>query len=362
MAGCAVALALRERDADVTVVERRRPGAGATRASAGMLSPLYEAEGLTPSLRLGLAGLEAYPGFVATLEELGGGEVHLRRDGLLVAAFDEDEHEAALRAVRWQRDAGLASDVLDPGDARRLEPALGGDAISWLWFPTHGQVDAQRLADALEPSLLASGARLAAGLAVTAIRSRSGSVTGVELSDGSRLAAERVVLAAGAWSGTIGGLPRRLPIRPVRGQMIRVRPAPDGLRRLVADHRGCYVVPRDDGSALAGSTMEEAGFVREVTDEGLRRIRRATRRLTPAIHASAETDRWAGLRPFTPDGVPVIGLDPDLAGLAYVTAYGRNGILVAPPAAELVADALLSGASGPDLEPFAPDRFPAGHR
>lgn len=354
IAGLCVALALRARGAPVTVGEAGPPGGRATLASAGMLAPQYEAEGADALLRLGVLGLQRYPAFASRVESLSGRRVHFRQEGLLVANF-EGQEAAAREAAAWQRRAGLEAELLDPVAARSLEPNAG-KAASFLWLPRQARVDSQALGPALVAAAEAAGARLVAA-AVTSVRSRRGRVAGVELEGGRTLDAECVVVAAGAWTAAIHGLPRPVPVRPVRGQMIRYRPGPAGLSRLVADHGGRYVVPRDDGSALAGSTMEEAGFDETVTREGLERIREGVFRLVPSLRGAPEAESWAGLRPLTPDGRPILGPDPALEGLFYATGYGRNGILLAPEAGRLLAELILAGKADADLSPFLPERF-----
>lgn len=355
IAGCAVALGLRERGVPVTVVDRGRPGGEATRASAGMLAAQYEASGPDPGFRLAVRGRDLWPDFHARLGELAGRAVPLRRDGMLVANRGPEEDAAARAAAAWQREAGLQAELVGPAEAAELQPGVG-EATSWLWLPGEAQVDSQALAGVLEPALRKAGAELRVGQAVETVRSRGAAVRGVRLSGGGTLPAERVVVAAGAWTGRLAGLPRGLPVRPVRGQMLRLR-APPGLRRILADHAGRYVVPRDDGTLLAGSTMEEAGFDPSVTPEGLDRIRRGARRLFPELAACEEIASWAGLRPVAPDGLPVLGADPELGGLLYATGYGRNGILLAPAAARLLARLALGEEPEADPTPFRPDRF-----
>lgn len=355
IAGGAVALALRRWGARVAVVDRPRAGR-ATAASAGMLAPLYEAAGPSPLTRLGLRGLERWPAFAERLERLSGHPVPLRRDGLLVACFDPEEERESAEATSRLREAGLEAELVGPRAAGELEPAVG-EARAWVWLPREAQVDAQAVAALLPGALRAAGAEPPTGTGADALRTRGGAVRGLTLAGGERLEADRVVLAAGAWSGSLHGLPRELPVRPVRGQMVRYAAAPSGLRRLVADHAGRYVVPRGDGSALAGSTMEEAGFGAETTAEGLDVVRKGARRLVPALEASREVAAWAGLRPMAPDGLPILGPDPEVEGLLYATAYGRNGILIAPAAGEAAAAAALGEPPEVDLGPFRPDRF-----
>lgn len=354
IAGAAVALALRQLAVPVTVVDRHRPGR-ATAASAGMLAPLYEAPEPDPLVRLGLRGLELWPSFARRLEHLAAAPASLRSGGLLVANFDAEEEERAMDAAGRLAAAGLEAENLDPDAARELEPTVG-EARSWLWLPAESQVDAQQVAGLLTEALAAAGARLVAG-EVSSLQASERAVRGARLACGEVLSAERVVLAGGAWSGRLEGLPRALPVRPVRGQMLRYRPAPSELRRLVADHAGRYVVPRKDGSALAGSTMEEAGFDARTTEEGLDLVHAGARRLVPALRDTPQTDAWAGLRPITPDGWPILGPEPTLEGLFYATGYGRSGFLIAPAAGEAVAALVRGEAPKVDLGPFAVTRM-----
>lgn len=382
IAGCAVALALRDHEASVTLLERGRPGGGATGTSGGMLAPQYEADGPAPLFQLALRSRGAWPGFARRVENLSGRSVRLRGDGMLVAAEGAEDEKALRRAARWQAERGLDAEMIPGEEAGRLEPAVGR-AVTWLWLPREAQVDAQALGPALGEAVRASGAELRTGRGVTRLLTGEKGVEGLELEDGSVVRAERIVLAAGAWTAGIGSLPRSLPVRPVRGQLIRFgpKPAPPGpasppgpsgppaparspalpLRRLVANPRGRYVIPRDDGSVVAGSTMEEAGFSTAVTDEGVASIRESAIRLVPSLEGAEVAETWAGLRPVTADGLPVLGADPAVEGLFWATGYGRNGILLAPRAADLLVARLLEGAGAPEAEeelaPFRPDRF-----
>lgn len=355
IAGAAVALALRARAAGVTVVERSRAGR-ATSASAGLLTPLYEATEPGPLVRLSLRGLDRWPAFAERVERLAGGRVDLRLDGLLVACLDAAEEEASAASARRLREAGLEAEMLDEPAARELEPAVGA-AGAWLWLPSQGRVDAQALADLLPGALRAAGVSLRSGVEASGLRIEGARARGVTLADGERLDGDLVVLAAGAWSGRLDGLPRQLRVRPVRGQMIRYEIGVAGPRRPIADHAGRYVVPREDGTALAGSTMEEAGFASETTAAGLAAVRSAARRLVPDLSDRPELESWAGLRPAAPDGAPILGPDPEVEGLFYATAYARNGILIAPAAGEAVAAMALGEDPELDLASFGAERF-----
>lgn len=360
IAGCAAALGLWRRGAAVTLVEGVALGGGATGASAGILAAQYEAESPTPLFRLKLAAQSRFPEFAAELERLAGERLPLRWDGLLAMAFSPEEHSRATAMAAWQRSVGLPASILDAAAAAELEAGMNPDAISCTWLPEAGWVDTQRLPEILSAALGRTGVRIILGNRVAEIRQRGGAVAGLRMTDGRTLEADAVILAAGAWAPAIGGLPRAIPVRPVRGQMLRFAPGAVALSRVMADQHGRYVVPRSDGSVLAGSTMEEVGFDQSITDAGLASIRDAACRLAPGLRERKPLEHWAGLRPLTIDSAPILGPDPELHGLFYATGYGRGGILIGPLAGEIVAAATAGEEPPFDWRPFAVDRFGSG--
>ncbi|MEE9208373.1 MAG: FAD-dependent oxidoreductase [Gemmatimonadota bacterium] len=366
IAGSSVALALRKRGAAVVVVDAATAASGlpgsATGAAGGMLTAQYETPDLGPLSTLLAEARARHPTFAAEVERLSGMCLDRRGGGMLVANCDAAQTAGAAETVRWQRSAGLAAEVVDASRAGLLQTGLPPEAESWLWLPDEARLDAQKLPVALWVALARSGAELRTGLAAVALDTDGDRVRGVRLADGSRLKADKVVVALGVWSAKLEGLPRTLPIRPVRGQMLHVRGSLAPRRGpLVADHAGRYVIPRADGSVLLGSTMEEAGF------EVLPRDRTADQQLLleeagwlwPACQEGEVVGHWSGLRPLSPDGLPVLGPDPFLRGLHYAAGYGRSGILLAPLAGDMVADLVLETKSqpGPDWSPFRIDRF-----
>jgi glycine oxidase len=360
IAGAAVALALAERGMAVNVVEAERPGSAATGASAGMLAPQYESAGPGPLFTALVQARAALPRFAAAFEELAGHGIGLRWDGMLVANLTEEEERAAQAMIRWQLAEGQQGAVLDVPAAQRLQPGIATDVRSYLWLPDEGQLDAQRLAELLPAALAAAGVRVITGRRAAAVRATAGHVTGVALEDGRAIAADVVVLAAGAWSGTIGGLPGPVPVRPVRGHMLRYAGGAADLHRIVSSHAGRYLVPRSDGSILAGSTMDETGFDRSIDEAGLQAVHTAAGRLLPALGMSRPVERWADLRPISADGMPIIGRDPELDGLYHATGYGRNGILIGPLAGQLLAGLIVGGDMPGGWHAFGPQRLGSG--
>jgi glycine oxidase len=341
LAGCAAALELAARGAAVNVIEPHRPGSAATGASAGMLAPQYESSRAGPFFRALLESRVYAPQFFAHLEELTGERLDLRFDGMLVANRTEEEHGSAKDMAEWQTAAGASNELLDPSEAERLQPGITSDAISWTWLSQEGQVDTQKLATSLPRALQNAGVRLLSGRHALRLRARETAVSGVELDGGRFIGADAVVLAAGAWSGQIGGVPVEIPVRPVRGHLVRFAAGEVPLVRLVAGHAGRYLVPRADGSVLAGSTMDESGFDRSISDESLNRIQSAAWTLVPDLASRRVIEYWADLRPVTRDGLPIVGADPHVDNLFYATGYGRNGILFSPLAGRMLAEHIL---------------------
>jgi glycine oxidase len=319
--GLAVAHRAAGRGLDVLVVDRGEPGAWSV--AAGMLAPVTEAEfGDDAVLRLGLESAERYAGFCG---ELG---VPLHESGTLVVARDRDDAEALDRLHAFRSAHGLAAERLRPTAARRLEPALAPTVRLALDVPGDRSVDPRALVAALRER----------------VRIRRGRVTevapeGVGLDSGETLRAGQVVVATGAHA--IGAV----PVRPVKGQVLRLRdPNGPGLveRSIRTEH--AYLVPRADGRYVLGATMEERGWNPSPTAGGVFELIRDLSEVVPGVLELEIEELLVGFRPGTPDNVPAIGR---LEGVVYATGHGRNGVLLAPVTADLVAD-LLMGGSLPD--------------
>ncbi|HSY38202.1 MAG TPA: glycine oxidase ThiO [Polyangia bacterium] len=353
--GSAIALRLCQRGLGVTVIERGIPGAEASSAAAGILGPQMEAEGPGPLLELGLKSRALYPALAAELRELTSIDVGYDRSGVLAVAFDE-AGEAALSARRaWQLARGLRVESLSGEAARAREPALGPTVRAALAFNDDAQVVARELARAFSQAAAGAGARFLTGRYVRRVLTDKGAVTGVEL-DGDVLPAAVVVVAAGSWSGLVegAGVPATV-VRPARGQLVSIETRPPLFRHVVSAPGG-YLVPRRDGTVLAGSTVEMAGFRKEVTVGGLAAILTMARTVIPALADAPVTGSWSNFRPFTEDHLPVLGAT-SVRGLVLATGHFRNGILLAPITAQAIAELIATGHAPIDLAPFAIERF-----
>lgn len=351
LVGLATAFRLAERGFPVTLVNAPRPGV-ASGAAAGMLAPSTERPA-TPAAeaahRFAVRSRDRYPAFVGRVADRSGLWIPLERNGILEVAVDEAD------LTRLAALGGPHAEWLEAAQVHALEPALGAVAGA-LFHSGDGVVDNPALVRALRLALETMESVTVLREEVVAVVPPEGDAPArVRLANADVVDGEFLVLAAGAWVGRVAGVPRSLPVEPVRGQMLAWR----GRRiRHVVYGAGGYVVPRE-AETLAGSTMERVGFDAATTGEGLAEVRGIGVRLLPAL-AEAEPDRsWAGLRPVTPDLLPLIGADPEHPRLLYACGHSRNGVLLAPLTADCLV-ALVAGEEPPgDLAPFAPGRFGA---
>jgi glycine oxidase len=263
----------------------------------------------------------------------------------LRVVFDEESKNHALREVAWQEKARLAVERLEREKLRALEPKLDPKVTFALHFPEDGQVDPPRLLRALYIAAAQAGASFRSGAYVRAVAAEAGAVRGVVLEDGSRVSADRVVLAAGSWSTLVEGIPLEASaVRPARGQMVELETREPALRRIVYGP-GCYLVPREDGRILVGSTLEFVGYRREVTAGAIRDLLGAAIELVPSLTDAVLGRTWSNFRPYSEKGKPLIGAS-ELRGLILATGHHRNGILLAPITAAIVR-ALVLGEKPP---------------
>jgi glycine oxidase len=349
--GLAVAWSLRRRGMSVTLLERDRAGRATSHVAAGMLAPVAEVEFGAAGRRLldlGLRSAELWPAFAAELESAGGVEVAPRRTGTLLLARDDDEARELERQLELRRSLGLEVERLRPSEAREREPALAPTLRLAIEAPDDHSVDPRPVLVALRRACEAAGVRVREHTPVASVECDAAGerVLGVRLEDGERMGCEQLVLAAGPWSGAIAGVPpdARAPVRPVKGQILRLRdPAGAGLLSRVVRFEGGYMLPRGDGRYVLGATVEERGFDLDPTVGGVEELLRDARELVPGVSELRVEELSVGLRPGTPDNVPLIGRGA-LEGLVWATGHHRNGILLAPLTAELVAGLLAAEA------------------
>jgi glycine oxidase len=353
LVGAACAYYLTAAGRRVLVVERGATPGAASVAAAGMLAPQIEARAGDPALPLALAARELYRELVPRLEAESGTPLGYHPDGIALVALDDTQRAELTAQVQAQCGMGLQAQWWDAATLRRRVPGIGPAALGAQFAPEDGSLDNVALVATLLARARERGAVVAADEA-RELLAAGGRVQGVRGGAASYQAAT-VVLAAGAWSARLAGLPRTLPVEPVRGQIVAVQRPPAWTGPVLFRHGG-YAVPRG-GEALLGSTMERVGFDAATTADGVRSIRAATTALLPALAEQPVVGTWAGLRPVTPDLRPIIGFDPDVTGLLYATGHSRNGILLGPITGEIIRDLVVHGETRWDLSPYAIQRF-----
>lgn len=319
-----------------------------------MLAPAPDSPDAAPLVPLARASLDLYPEFIANVEAISGRSTGYRRSGTLEIFLTPEGEKERDQMVAEHRQLGLPSEAVSLEHARRLEPALGDAARAAAWMPYEAAVEPRALTEAVLSASARQGAEVRGGAEVTSVVLDGGRATGV-IANGTKIPSGCVVVAAGCYSGGIDWLARYAPTRPVRGQMLSLRPTREAPTRVLRSKHG-YVVPRDDGRIVAGSTLENAGFEKFVTASGLLQILGAAVELAPALADAEVLETWAGLRPDTPDHLPVLG-PADLPDLLIATGHYRNGILLAPVTAKLIREWITTGRPSIAVEGFSPLRF-----
>jgi len=339
--GCAIGYELARRGASVQIVDER--------------APYIEAREGGPLLDLTARSLDLYDKFVARVSSVAGLDVAYSRTGTLDVPTSDVSAERLQETQRALDGRGVASELLDVKGVHELEPNLTGDALSGLFIPSHGFVAAEALTIALVRAARQHGAQLVEQRRVGRIF-QSGPDLVVD-TDRGPLQGSGVVLAAGSWSGRIeidGVAP--VPVRPIRGQLLHLGWTGRPLRRVVWGER-CYMVPWPDATVLVGATVEDAGFEERTTLAGTRDLIEAACELTPHAWTASLAAAKVGLRPACPDGLPLIGASSVMPNLMYATGHYRNGVLLAPLTAHLVADAVIENRIDPMLDCTRPQRF-----
>jgi glycine oxidase len=345
--GLSLSIALRKRGAAVLVVERGEPGREASHSAGGMLvdCPLETHPALCP---LATASARMYPEFVYELEVESGMKVDLRDQGAI--SFPAGEH-----MEEWAK-CSTAS-ALPAAKLAELEPALARSDRPAFYLPAfyfkERSVDPRALTAAAWTTAKRRGVDFSSGDEVTAVTVADGRATGVITTKTSFLA-PKVVNCAGAWSGQIG--PHRFPTRPVKGQMLCLASASRELLKHVIRSPEVYLIPRSDGRILAGASVEEAGFDKRTDPATMQRFHRAAVALVPELRNARILEDWAGLRPGTPDALPILGATAT-PGYYVATGHFRDGILLAPITAEVMTAVLEGRTPEHDLSPFSSSRF-----
>jgi glycine oxidase len=353
--GCSIAWRLAQSGQKVTVLERGRVGCEASRAAAGLLSPQGESQTAGPFFDLCLRSRAIYRRFAEELSEAAGIDVEYNDHGTLFVVLQGEDDREKTRWASWQLEAGLPLEHVTAQDLHKIEPAVTELASRAIFLPEEHQIENRRLMDALEVTIKRAGVDLIEGVEVTAIRTADGRVTGVSTTN-QTIDAGAVVVAAGTWSARLlEPLGLKVELIPARGQMLAVRPVRDRIIRVLHSSK-VYLVPRRDGRILIGATVEYAGLDKRVTVEALNYLVAGALELMPSLRDAEVVETWSGLRPDTADHLPVLG-PSGIENLWLATGHFRNGILLAPLTADLIAESVTNNARPDLLKPFGIERF-----
>jgi glycine oxidase len=352
--GGAIALELARAGMRVGVFDRQQPGQEASWASAGILSPAPESPAMIAMVPLGKKSLSLYPEFVAQVEEISGQSTGFRATGTLEALFSGDTKAELSTIIALHHGLGLKAEPLRAEDARELEPALSEDAEAAVLRPEECSVDNRALTTAVLEAARRSGAEIFSDVSVKGIWREGNRCAGLILAN-EKVEAKWTIMAAGCFSAAIEGVAAYAPVRPAKGQMVALRADEVKLQRVLwSEH--IYLVPRNDGRILAGATVEYVGFDKRTTVGGIEKILSAAIELAPGLANARIEETWAGLRPDTPDHLPILG-PTDLDGLLMATGHFRSGILLTPITARLIREWITEQRVSVEWERFSPLRF-----
>jgi glycine oxidase len=357
--GGAIALELAQAGLRVGLFERGEPGREASWASAGILSPAPESPAMIPLVPLAQASMSLYPGLVANVEEISGQNVGYRPFGTMDALFSPDASRELSTLIALHHGLGLKAEPLRPEDARDLEPSLGPDLEAAALRPDEASVDNRALTQAVLLAAQNSGVEIRSGQAAEAVWREGGRCAGLKLRD-ENVSAKWTIVATGAFSANIKGAELYAPVRPAKGQMISLRANDLKIERVLWSEK-IYLVPRNDGRILAGASVEYVGFDKQVTAGAVEKILAAAIELAPGLAGARIEETWAGLRPDSPDHLPILG-PTDLDGLLIATGHFRSGVLLTPITARLMREWVSQQAVSVDWDRLSPMRFAAARK
>lgn len=334
-------------------------GAEASSAAAGMLAPQSEADRIDDFFRFCAESRDSYPEFAAGLFDETGTDIELDRNGTLYLAFNDEEAAELERRYAWQKNANLQIEKLTAQEVLEIEPNVSPNVVFGLLFPNDWQVENRRLIAALKDSIERSSIEVYTDTEVRRLLIENGAVIGAETAN-RKFYAEKIVLSAGAWSSLIDAESYHFPLKmePIRGQMLSFQGAERLFSKVIYTARG-YLVPRRSGRILAGATVEHVGFDKSLTAAGEEFLRHNAFEIAPGLAKLQLSEKWAGLRPQAADSLPILGAFPGVKNLFAATAHYRNGILLAPKTAEIMADAITGSGESAYLKAFGPQRFTA---
>jgi glycine oxidase len=359
--GGSIALQLAQAGLHVAVFDQGDPGREASWAGAGILSPAPENAASIAMVPLAKASMALYPEFVENVEEISGQNVGFRPKGTLQALFSRDAARELSTVIALHHGLGLKAEPMRADDARELEPALNPEIEAAVLRPEEASVDNRALTRAVLAAARESGVEIFAGRQVTSIWRTDQHCAGLIFAEqDEKISAKWTIVAAGGFSAQIAGAEAFAPVKPAKGQMVALRSEDVQIERVLWSDK-IYLVPRNDGRILVGATVEYVGFDKHVTASGLEQLLSGALELAPGLASARVEETWAGLRPASPDHLPILGAT-DLPGLLIATGHFRSGIVLAPITARLMREWITESRASVDCERFSPMRFADARR
>ncbi|MBV8513748.1 MAG: glycine oxidase ThiO [Acidobacteria bacterium] len=352
--GSSIAFELAQAGLKVAVFDRSEPGREASWASAGILSPAPESPAMISMVPIAKASMNLYPSLVANVEEISEEKVGFRPKGTIDVFFNKDAIPDLSTLIALHHGMGLKAEPLRPEDARELEPSLSPELEAAALRPDEASIYKRAFTHAMLTAANKSGVEVFAGSNVTGIAKEGNRCAGLKLRN-ETVSARWTVIAAGCFSAEIEGVREFAPVRPAKGQMVSLRADGLEIERVIWGEK-IYIVPRNDGRILAGATVEYVGFDKQVTAGAVEKILSAAIQVIPEFANAGIEETWAGLRPDTPDHLPILG-PTDIDGLVIATGHFRSGILLTPITARLVRQWITERSVEFDWERLSPMRF-----
>jgi len=352
--GGAIAFELARSGLRVALFDRQTPGKEASWASAGILSPAPETSGMIPLVAIGKASMALYPEFVKDIERISGEKTGYRPKGTIQALFSRDARAELSTVIALHHGVGLKAEPLRTEEARKLEPGLSEEMEAAILRPDEASIDNRALTQTLLVAARKSGVETFPASEVKGIWKEGKRCAGLIVEE-EKIAADWTVIAAGCFSGSIGGVGKYAPVRPAKGQILALRG--EGLKiEHVLWSENIYLVPRNDGRIIAGATVEDVGFDKKLTAGAMAKNLTGAIELVPGLGNAQVEESWAGLRPDTPDHLPILG-PTDLDGLLIATGHFRSGIILTPITARLIREWITLQKVSVDWDRFSPLRF-----
>lgn len=351
--GCAISLA--RAGQRVVVVGNKHIRGEATMASAGILDPLLAMKRGSPLLKLALAAFSDYPDFIRRLQRRTGIKTDFEKTGMLYLAFSKHEVALLKKWYRWQKKLPLPVKWLDPHKAMRVQSGISSRILGGLYYPSIHRVNPQKLKKAMSQEARQLGVKMVETSYQARFVFSGSSLKGIQIGR-KKIFSNKTVMAAGSWSGLWNYRGKKLPVKPIRGQICIIK-MKKPVRTILHSLEGGYIVPWGKTMALLGSTVESVGFKPEVTAKGLKSIETRAAKIMPVLNQAKRVNAWSGLRPLSRDFLPVIGHSVSISNLYFATGYYRSGILIGAYVGRLLTKGILSGRMPSLLNPFHPQRL-----